>query len=162
VLEEVGEARPPWLLVLRADVVPLVDVHDRELAIDVQDHLQTVRQGVLLELDVRNLAGAGNLAGGSRRGGGDAGEPEDGEGGEGGKLRKSGSAWLEHTYLLEVDPLETYDPARRLQTVGATAGAPELRASTCVSRIAYAAAGPAAEDRRTRCVHRHRRWPSLP
>ena len=65
-LEEVREPRPPRLLVLRADVVPLVDVHDRELAVDVQDDLQAVRQGVLLELDLGDLAGAP----GDRRGGG--------------------------------------------------------------------------------------------
>ena len=52
-LEEVREARAARLLVLRADVEPLIHVDDRQLAIDVQDDLQAVRQRVLLELDLR-------------------------------------------------------------------------------------------------------------
>ena len=48
-LEQVREPAPPAALVLRADVEPLVDVDDRQLAVDVQDDLQAVRQRVFLE-----------------------------------------------------------------------------------------------------------------
>ena len=67
VLEEVREAGPPRLLVLRADVVPLVDVDDRQLAIDVQDHLQAVGEHVLLEDDLGNRCGGGCHRRGERR-----------------------------------------------------------------------------------------------
>ncbi len=53
VLEQVGEAGPSRHFVLRADVEPLVHVDDRQLAIDVQDQLQAVRQHVLFERDLR-------------------------------------------------------------------------------------------------------------
>ena len=53
VLEEVREASSPAALVFRSNVEPLVDVHDWQLAIDVQDHLKAIRQRVLLELDLR-------------------------------------------------------------------------------------------------------------
>ena len=107
VLEEMGEAGAPRLLVLRADVVPLVDVHDRELAVDVQDDLQAVRQGVLLELDVWNLARARDLAGASCRrcgsGDGSRGERDrecrEPEGG--GELQGDGLFLGGHTYLLD-------------------------------------------------------------
>ncbi len=62
VLEEVGEPRPARLLVLRADVEPLVHVDDRELPVDVQDDLQAVRERVLLERDLRGR-GVGGGAG---------------------------------------------------------------------------------------------------
>ena len=55
VLEQVREAGAPLLLVLRSDVIPLIHVDDRQLPIDVQDHLQSVRQRVLLERHLRRL-----------------------------------------------------------------------------------------------------------
>ena len=63
VLEQVRKARAPPLLVLRSDVEPLVHVHDRQLAVDVQDHLQAVGERVLLELEFRQccLTGSGAL-----------------------------------------------------------------------------------------------------
>jgi hypothetical protein len=54
VLEEVREAGPAEPFVLRSDVVPLVHVDDRQLAIHVEDDLEPVRQRVLLELDLRD------------------------------------------------------------------------------------------------------------
>jgi hypothetical protein len=56
VLEEVREAAAARPLVLRADVEPLVDVDDRQLAVDVQDDAQPVGQRVLLELNLRHGA----------------------------------------------------------------------------------------------------------
>ena len=66
VLEEVREAGAARRLVLRADVEPLVDVDDRQLAIDVQDQLQAVRQHVLLEGDL-GRRGRGRHEPGDRR-----------------------------------------------------------------------------------------------
>src|SRR4029453_12446600 len=57
VLEQMREAAPAFALVLRAHVEPLVDVHERQLAVDVKDDLQPVRKRVLLELDLRNGRG---------------------------------------------------------------------------------------------------------
>ncbi len=44
VFEEMGEPGPPWLLVLRPDVVPDVDGHDRHAVILVHDHVETVAE----------------------------------------------------------------------------------------------------------------------
>ena len=63
-LEEVREAGAARPLVLRADVEPLVDVDDRQLAVDVQDDLQAVRQRVLLELDLRDVVAPEDAADG--------------------------------------------------------------------------------------------------
>src|SRR4030095_12834789 len=43
-LEQVREAGPAGLLVLRADVIPERQVHDRRRVIFEEDHLQPVRQ----------------------------------------------------------------------------------------------------------------------
>ena len=52
VLEEMGEPGAVRLLVLRADVVPQVDGRDGDRTVDVQNDVQAVAQGVLLESDV--------------------------------------------------------------------------------------------------------------
>ena len=52
VLEQVGEAGAPRGFVARADLVPDVDHHLGHAVILVQDHLEAVRQGVLLEVDL--------------------------------------------------------------------------------------------------------------
>ena len=54
-LEEMGEPRPPRQLHLGAHVEPVIDVHHGQLAVDVQDDLQPVRQGVFLEVDPREV-----------------------------------------------------------------------------------------------------------
>ena len=56
VLEQVREAGAPRLLVRRADVVPEVHRDERQAVVLRQDHLEAVRQRVLLERDVRNVA----------------------------------------------------------------------------------------------------------
>src|SRR5206468_971593 len=50
-------------LVFRPHMEPLVHVDDRQLAIDVQDHLQSVRQRDLLELQFRNRGRGGRRLG---------------------------------------------------------------------------------------------------
>ncbi len=52
VLEEVGKAGAAGLLVLRADVVPQVDVYGGQLVIFMEDDLEAVRERVLLELQL--------------------------------------------------------------------------------------------------------------
>jgi hypothetical protein len=56
VLEEVREPCPAHSLVLRADVIPLVDVNNGKLAVNVQYHLKAIRQRVLLKTYLRNRA----------------------------------------------------------------------------------------------------------
>jgi hypothetical protein len=55
VLEEVGEAGAPGALVQRADVVPQVDRDQRQPMIFPEDDLKSVRQRVLLILEIGNL-----------------------------------------------------------------------------------------------------------
>ena len=52
-LEQMREACPAASFVLGSDVEPLVHVNDGELAIDMQDDLQAVRQSVFFEIDLR-------------------------------------------------------------------------------------------------------------
>ena len=54
VLEQMGETGLAGLLVLRAHVVPKIDVRDRELVVLVQDDLKAVRESVGLEIDAGN------------------------------------------------------------------------------------------------------------
>src|SRR5689334_4633900 len=60
-LEEMRKSGPSLLLVLRTDMIPLVDMHHRQFPVDMQDHLQAIRQGILFKFDVGNttLAGLG-------------------------------------------------------------------------------------------------------
>ena len=51
VLEEMGESGAPRTLVLRADVVPEIDRHQRQSIIGMQHHPQTVVQGVTLDME---------------------------------------------------------------------------------------------------------------
>ena len=51
VLEQMGEAGPADLLVLRPDVVPEVDGGNGQRVVFVQDDLQPVGKRVLLEID---------------------------------------------------------------------------------------------------------------
>jgi hypothetical protein len=57
VLEQVREAGPPRHLVLRADVVPEIDSHERAGSIRVKDHLEAVGQRVAVELDFEHRRG---------------------------------------------------------------------------------------------------------
>ena len=50
-LEKMGEPGASYSFVLGADVIPIVDVHHRQLVVNVQDHLQAVGQRVFLEGD---------------------------------------------------------------------------------------------------------------
>ena len=50
-LEQVCESGAPLLFILRTDVVPLVDVYDRKLPVDVENHVEAIRQRVLFELN---------------------------------------------------------------------------------------------------------------
>ena len=52
VFEEVRKTGAPWLLVLRADVVPDVDGDDRAAVILVHDHIEPVRQLMVHEWNV--------------------------------------------------------------------------------------------------------------
>ena len=61
VLEQVGEAGAPRLLVGRPDVIPEVHRHHRQPAILAQDHIQAIRQRVLLEGEPRNISDARRL-----------------------------------------------------------------------------------------------------
>jgi hypothetical protein len=59
VLEEMGEARPAFLLVLGAHVIPEVHVHHRELPVLVEDHPEAVRKPIGLEIDLGHAPGFG-------------------------------------------------------------------------------------------------------
>jgi hypothetical protein len=59
VLEQVGEAGQARRFVGRADVVPDVDGDQGQALVLDQDHLQAVRQGVLVEGDVRDAGQLG-------------------------------------------------------------------------------------------------------
>jgi hypothetical protein len=63
VLEEVREARAAHALVFRADVKPLVDVNYGQFAVNVQDDLKPVRQGIFLKSDFRDCASIGSSPG---------------------------------------------------------------------------------------------------
>ena len=68
VLEEVGETGPPGFFVHGADVIPEVDGYQREAMVFIGQHLQAVRQLVLLVLDERYLQGfTGRQVGGGRK-----------------------------------------------------------------------------------------------
>ena len=54
VLEQVGEAGLAGDFVLRADLVPNLDVDDGHAVVDVQEDIEPVRQAILLEIDVGN------------------------------------------------------------------------------------------------------------
>ncbi len=100
-LEEMREAGPPLLFVLGSNVVPLVHVDDRQLAIDVQDHLQTVGKRVLLERDLGHL-----LASLARRGHGPhlARQGDSGKCGDGHRQGSAKSAGNEFSGVQRVPP----------------------------------------------------------
>jgi hypothetical protein len=59
VLEEMGEARPSFLLVLGAHVIPEVHVHHGKLPVLVENDAKAVFQPIGLELDLGNARGFG-------------------------------------------------------------------------------------------------------
>ena len=56
VLEQVREARAAGRLVRGADVIPDVDADERHAMILGEDHFEAVRQRVLLDVELRNVA----------------------------------------------------------------------------------------------------------
>ena len=52
-LEQVCEARLAELLVLGADVIPEVDMNDRELVVFVEDDVESIGKRQLLESQLR-------------------------------------------------------------------------------------------------------------
>ena len=85
-LEEVGEAGPAGLLVLRADLVPQVHADERGGVVLVKDHVQAVGQGESLDLEVGD--GPGLVLGPADTGKGRS-DDEDGDRREGESHRET-------------------------------------------------------------------------